>query len=382
MKAISLLILCLIIQALSASAGVSEMEKLKRIYEQQLNSFAMESRGERLRLPKDHIAAMRELENRFQQSGELKELLAVRSERERFIGNPSIEAISPVFFPSQLRVLQEAYIKNYNSVSEKLENKTSDLREKYIRALTNLQKELTKKGKIESALVVMKEIEKTINSAPSTGNTAAAGSDFQPINNQGANGTVGFEDLIKGKVIRWNSYTREITIEYDFSDENQMDDWKGGKWNSLKRAIECDRTVAWARPQFEEITFIACDSSFEDSNYKSGIVVGNDLQAHISGGSILQGKLFQSVEDHHVINFTEPGSPSKQGHRSEIRINGNSVELRLDQARTRRGMLETPIRYPTYIGFGVMDASSSYNNITITGILSETYVSYLKRQAN
>jgi hypothetical protein len=56
------------------------------------------------------------------------------------------------------------------------------------------------------------------------------------------------------------------------------------------------------------------------------------------------------------------------------------IEWSVDRTRVRRSSLEAPIRYPTYVGFGHMGATSGYDNITITGILSKEYIAYLMQQ--
>ncbi len=369
--------------AVSAIAAVPEMNKLKTIYEQELKRLATESRGDRLRLPQDHIAALRELEMSYQQSGELKELLAVRQERERFVGNPSVNAISPVSFPDRLRLLQESYIERYRSVSSGLETRKSDLREKYLRALKNLQKDLTRQGKIESALAVMREIEKTdvgTAATPGTSSGVPSGGLSQPHGPRGVLDTEALADLLHGEVLRWNSYSGQITIKYDFKDKTQMEAWKGGTWDRHRQDLECSRTVAWARPQFKEILEIECDARVDGQELRAGIVIGNSLQAHIQGGGSMQAKLFQASEAHHLISFTEPSSPSQRAYHNKLVIQNNNVEWSVGRTRARRAMVQTPIRYPTYVGLGHMGSESGYDNVTITGILSDQYVEYLKRQ--
>ncbi len=368
------------------AAAVPEMDKLKGIYEKELARLKSESQAEKLRLPQDHIAAMRELERTYQQSGELKSLLAVRGERERFIGNPSITAIVPVTTPDHLRTLQQSYIEQYKSLSSDRKTKIGDLREKYIRALENLQKDLTRQGKIESALAVMKEIESEQDSFEGGDNAAdSGGAVISPDLIAKPRSTTldidALNELLHGEVRRWNSYSRQITITYDFSEPEQMEDWKGGELDELRGLLVCERTVAWVRPQFLKILEVGHDAFFdEEHEHLAGLVIGNSIQAHLTGGTVLEAKLFQTSEQHPLTRFVEAGSPSIRVHRSELTIQNGRVEWTVDRTRARRAILQVPIRYPTYVGVGHMGSRSAYDNITITGILSKEYEAYLKQQ--
>jgi len=368
----------------SASA-VPEMDNLKTIYKAELARLRTETQGERLRMPQEHIAALKDLEMTYQQSGELKALLAVRKERERFIRDPSVPAIVLVSTPAKLRSLQQSYIERYNGLSSEQESKIDDLTEKYLRALEKLQKDLTRQGKIESALAVMNEIESpesdpvedptdTVDPAPSP----VASRPIPPSTSLDINT---LSTLLFGRVLRWNSPTRQITIVYDFSDASQMTDWKGGRLDALRGMLVCDRTVSWARLQMLQISEIKYDAFFDGDDYRAGLVVGNALQAHLVGGDdALEAKLFQTSEQHPVISFAESGSTSARVHHSEFSVRDNRIDWSVDRGRKRTAVLQTPIRYPTYFGFGHMGAVSAYDNITVTGILSKEYEAYLKQQ--
>jgi hypothetical protein len=371
--------------ALSARA-VPEAERLKSIYEKQLSRLTSEAQAELLRAPQDHIAAMRELEMSYQQSGELKSLLAVRNERERFIGNPRADAIVPATTPDRLRTLQEAYISRGREISEKRTIDVRDLRSKYLQALENLQKSLTRQGKIESALVVMNEVEALKRETSENGNTGGGGHDPQRVDSNSprmssdALDLAALGELLNGKVTRWNSYSRQITITYDFSSAQQIEDWKGGTLDTTRGVLVCTRTVAWVRPQFLQVLEIGYDVLFDGYELMAGMTLGNSLQAHLIGGDALQAKLFQSSEEHPICDFTEANGVSQRVHRSELMFQSGRIEWSVDRTRVRRSSLEAPIRYPTYVGFGHMGATSGYDNITITGILSKEYIAYLMQQ--
>ena len=205
--------------ALSLTASsVPELDRYKAIYQKELSSLKATSQTQRLHVPQNHIKAMRVLELEYQQLGDLKNLLAVRKERERFIRNPRSSAINPVTTPNKLRSLQKSYISNYNSIAETRTKKIDDLKYKYIIILKKLQTSLTKQGRIEEALVVMNEIESSDsidNTYKPTSFTPYAGNldseeDSKTLNSD----TLG--KLIHGKVTRWSSYNNQITTNVCF----------------------------------------------------------------------------------------------------------------------------------------------------------------------
>ena len=384
MRTRAFVLLLSVICALNALA-VPEMDKLKSIYQTELVRLKTEAQGERLRLPQEHIAAMRELEMTYQQSGELKSLLAVRAERERFIANPSVSAIVPVSGPEHLRTLQQAYVERYNGLSAEREAKIRDLEDKYLKALEKLQKDLTRQGQIESALAVMNERESHAGNSDegTSGDTVAdaIAADLITAPRRATLDSSTLNKLFNGEVISWNSYSREIAIRYDFSDARQMEDWKGGAMDEVRGMLVCERTVAWARLQMLNVTEITYDALFEGDEQRAGMVVGNSLQAHLIGRSgIVEAKLFQTSEEHPLTRFTESGNMSARVHHSELSIRGNRVEWSVNKGRSRNAIVQTPIVYPTYLGFGYMGSVSAYDNITVKGVMSKEYEAYLKQQ--
>jgi hypothetical protein len=369
--------------ALNALA-VPEMEKLKSIYQGELTRLKAEAQGERLRLPQEHIAAMRELELMYQNDGELKPLLAVRGERERFISDPSVSAITPVSSPERLRSLQLAYIKRYSGLARERETKLKELKDRYLQALEKLQKDLTRQGSIESALAVMNERESHESGADEDASESAATVPLATAAVTPRSTTLdinALNTLLHGEVVRWNSHTRQITISYDFSDAQQMEDWKGGRMDAVRGMLVCDRTVAWMRPQMLKVVEVEYDALLDGDEDSAGMVVGNSLQAHlIARTGIVEAKLFQTSEEHPLNRFTESRGPSVSVHHSVLTIEDNSIDWAVDQGRSRKALLQVPIPYPTYVGFGHMGSVSAYDNITVTGVLSNEYEAYLRQQ--
>jgi hypothetical protein len=321
------------------------------------------------------------LELEYQQSGDLKNLIAVRNERKRFIIDPSPDAVELVTSPDELRSLQESYIANYSSIYATNQKNIDDLKDKYKVLLKKLQITLTKQGKIDEALVVMNEIE-----SPESGDTHSSGR-LTPYagstNSEETSKTLNTDTLgtlIHGKVTRWSSYNNEITIYYDFSDSNQMLDWKGGKMDVVNNMLICDATVAWFKLQMKDLNKIECDMSLTLSSSKAGLVIGNSLTAVIEAGRKTTAKVYQSSPLNPLLEVSGIDNRSSRKYNSLLKLKSKEITWSINGELPRRGVASPPITYPAFVGLGNMTSSSSYDNITITGILSDKQVEYLKKQ--
>jgi len=153
----SVFILAITLQA--APSGVTELERYKSIYERELTRLSAQSRMQHLRIPQEHIKALSKLEDQYRQAGDLRNLLAVRNERKRFILDPRVDSIAQVDTPAKLRNLQTSYIRKYKSINAGREQEVHATRKKYIEVLQALQKRLTRQNHIDAAMKVMQEIE-------------------------------------------------------------------------------------------------------------------------------------------------------------------------------------------------------------------------------
>lgn len=363
------------------ATSVPELDRYKSIYQKEIKRLKKTSQSQRLHIPQNHIKAMRALELEYQNSGDLKNLLAVRKERERFIGDPRVNSMTPVTDPSKLRALQKFYIANYSSITETRTREIDNLKEGYISRLKKLQTTLTKQGKINEALVVMSEIESSdsIDDSFTGGITPYA---ISPTSNQPSK-TLNIDTLgtlLHGKITRWNSYNNQITVEYDFSDNDQMLDWKGGEINDLKNTLDCNNTVAWFKLQMEEISQIECDMSLKRSGHNAGIVIGKSLTAIITSGRPTMAKVYQSSPYNPILVVRDIEKISGNKYHSVLTINSKQVGWSINKGLTRHGIINNSIVYPTFIGVGEMTSLSSYCNISITGILSKKQVELLKQQ--
>jgi len=111
----------------------------------------------------------------------------------------------------------------------------------------------------------------------------------------------------------------------------------------------------------------------------AGMVVGkNDLRMEISKKRTLDGAIYQGGLDVPIVKIVNIDPSISLPYHSVITFNGNQVSWNIDNGRTRHGMLNEPLSFPTFIGLGTLSAESSYSSITITGTLSKKMIARLK----
>jgi hypothetical protein len=186
--------------------------------------------------------------------------------------------------------------------------------------------------------------------------------------------------LLHGKVLRWNSYNHEITLVYDFNDPEQLEDWKDGELDEFSNKINCKQKIAWLKVQMSEIKRIECDIHLDNPSLRSGFIIGGSLTAVIESDRSINGSIYQSSEEHPVARAANIEKPYNNAYHSILLLKDKSLTWSINDERAHRGTLVEDIKYPTFIGFGSSDATSSYGNIKITGVLSKKEIARLKQQ--
>ena len=378
------------IQACAGTGDIPELSRYKTIYDREMARLATKIQSQRLHVPQDHIKALRKLEEEYQKSGELIKLLAVRRERERFIGDPRADHINMVDTPLKLRELQKSYIANYKAILNKRRIEKESIRDNYIGVLEKLQKKLTQQGEIEKALVIMKEV-KAVESGSTTSSSASAGnSGITDGSNSSTNGssihkgnTIDAKVLatiLHGEIVRWNSYNNEITIKYDFSDDKQLLDWKGGKIKGIRGRLTCNRTVSWLKIQLSDIKRVEIGMLMTRGSKHAGFVIGNNIRAEIVKGRTIDGKIYHTGNSNPIVKIINIEEDYGQPFNSIITINERQVSWSVNGGRIRHGVLDETITYPQFIGVGNMMDASSYDSVTVTGTLSTKMVERIKRK--
>lgn len=134
----------------------ARLTKLQEVYASSMKTIAAEkSKAEKL-LPVQYQAEIKQLQASFQAAGDLDSWRVIQSELTRFKSSPNIpEPVGTTL--EQLAGTQRKYRERNTEVSLQSSRQILDLVQKYSRALSNLQAELTRAGKIPDAVAVSKE---------------------------------------------------------------------------------------------------------------------------------------------------------------------------------------------------------------------------------
>ncbi len=351
---------------------------MKSIYDTEVAKVEVQYRQDLLRLPQDHIRDLRELEQTCQRAGDLKALLAVQQERIRFTRDPRVDSIVVAAAPPRLGTLQSQYVKASGDLKVARDSRLKDLAEKYVRRLAQLQRELTIQGAIDDATAVMNEIErmKTVDVLNQSSAPSPSG--------DGAVTQVGVETLrrvLKGRIGKWNSMTREIVVEYDFVDPAQAEDWKGGAIDGEQTALACAKTIAWLRPQFESVVEIDVDVQFRGTGPgHARFMMGNSLFVDLVNDEAPRCVVFQTSEHNPVLKIEER-LKTAIGNRLKLQFGGAQPTLALNFGSPQRLALQTDIRFPLYLGVGLTTSDSAYGEVKVSGVLAPAFVHYVSEQA-
>lgn len=370
----------------SSFAAVGNLISAKAIYNTEMAKVYSQSLTEILQIPQNHTSAMLSLEQEYQRAGDLDNLLIVREERTRFAKNPSPSAISVINSVPKLAVLQSQYIKDLKEVKALRTDRFNDLLNRYISLLTALQKDLTKSGKISEALNVAAEI-KEAKSADllRVGSRAVKNQKDRSTRSSkdatfsrrpgGELTTTVMRELMSPEVKRWNPATRRIVLKYNFTDEAQFSDWKGGSFSEDKKALLCDKTTAWLSIPFASISRIKYLTGFLDGN-RARLQVGNRLFADMRKEPESECILYQSTEDYPLTSFFEKFRGDIK-NTAELEFSRGKVEWKVGHRSPHKAQLTVAIPYPTRIAVGDKYSKSAYDNIEIEGVLTKKYVDYL-----
>lgn len=351
----------------------AELTTLRAAYKESLNKLD-DTYYEQLReAPKTHLKALEELEKRYQSAGELKPLLAVREERLRFEKNPRADAITLVAAPDKLRALQEQYIQTLKDLELNRARSILDLTQKYVTRLTQVQKDLTRQGRIDEALKVLAEAEAAPNSelvleAKRKLEGASSGTVQPPSRKPSASGTINPGEICHGEIIGWNSVTGELTCRYDFSKEEQLADWEGGIIDPVGRLV-CRNAVVWHKIRFKSVSRMEYEGYLFSGEGPIRMTLGNSLFADMGGGANHAVTMIYQTSEHHPFVTLEQGVDPALKYTGLLTLRDNTVVWEVNGRRLAPGQLQVPIPSPVRVGFGTADTLTKFDNVVITGIL-------------
>lgn len=177
---------------------------------------------------------------------------------------------------------------------------------------------------------------------------------------------------VAGEVVSWNPDTSEITLRYDFSKPEQLEDWPGGSIDEHGRLLAAHKRVE------SRLTF----SSIKSVEYEGCFISGDGRVTAAFGDCVLE---FGGLGPSHLMyqggNWQTPviktdavafspnvllkGKAEIQGDELCWVLNGKV----LDRKRMQRELL-----YPTTVRFGMERSDTSYDNVVIVGVLDRDSV--------
>lgn len=359
-----------------------QVAKLKNVRDNDLDDIAP-----------GYLDDLKRLETHYQASGDLEPLIIVRKEYTRFQKNQRIDEVISATSPAGLTKLQDNLLVTQKSIKLKCADSIIDLGENYKNRLNALKKKLTKDGKIEDALKIMSEID-DIESYPDI-MTAHAQSDAggtldiarrkpskRPSDTKLSNNTENstptrirkltkesLADYFHTKITRWNSATREITCNYSFTDENQLQAWSNASFDKLRHRLLCDKVESWLTPTFSSVRKIEFDAHYFSGDGPIRVMLGKSLYADLEPTTNGKAVLHQGNASYPIAKSFGGAEPYVRYH-NELNIDGWDVQWTVGKRTLEKKKLLKPISKPIKIGLGSKESKVMYSNITITGVLS------------
>lgn len=355
----------------------ADLEGLRAVYERELAKLNEEYLKDLAEAPSDYLKSLEALETAYQAAGELKALIAVRKERLRFQNNPDPAAVALATFPQKLQELQQGFMTNFKQIAERRAERIIELSRRYTSRLSALQRSLTRQGEIEQALQVMAEVESV--AVRKEVNEAKAVMEGKPISAPTMDApaiavdTEALKQAVHGEIVAWNSVTGQITLKYDFSNEEQLKDWHGDPIFERGR-MYCYDNTAWLRFTFSSISEIQYRGYTLTDGGGFNVLVGEPqsigLTAEMLAAQDGKGtaRIYQHSEKFPVIEFEE-GIRAYRRCSGVLSIDGDNVVWTVNDREPRRAGLQQPIAYPLQIGVGCLSGRSTYYSVTISGKL-------------
>ena len=340
-----------------------ELTRLRELYEAQIQKIDEDYLKERLDKPMHYLEDLAALGSSYQKSGNLRSLLKVRQERDRFDKARDLDSMVPVAAPADLRALQAKHIAAFRKTGEYRAARKAELKKKYAARLVALQTDLTKQNRIDEALVVMEAAEVLKGTSGSSSPTSPAPGVSPPQ-------AVSSDPLsaIHGDVVRWNPLTSEITVAYDFSAPEQLEDWAGGEGSEDEQLIARERLVRF-KPAFAGVYSIDYETSRLEGDGPLAVALSGNLHAELgSGEDGVRNLLYQ---DHSRFPILDERGDVRDAriYFCAIKLDGGKVKWDVNRLVQGHRPLLRPLRYPTWLGVGSAQCTSTFDNITVTGVL-------------
>lgn len=151
---------CVAFAASAQDSGKDRLSSLRDIFQTHLEKLKADHTQRSASWPGEYGTALRALQKVRQTAGDLDGWTAVNDEIKRFGETRRLAEDDVVRSPAELARLQEQYVKMASKLGADHGREVLELTEKYTSHLLDMQKELTRAGRMEEALAAREEIQR------------------------------------------------------------------------------------------------------------------------------------------------------------------------------------------------------------------------------
>jgi hypothetical protein len=137
-----------------------EWANLLKIYQTEIAQIAVKHAEQMTNAPVFYLKSLDQLEKLYQEKGDIKGVVAVRSERARFDRDSVVSAQGLPGEPGELSTLRGKQLALPAELATSRSNQTARLDAAYLARLTALQQQWTRQGLIDNALALQTEIDR------------------------------------------------------------------------------------------------------------------------------------------------------------------------------------------------------------------------------
>lgn len=214
----------------------SILKQDREVITQQLERINADSKKTLDAWPAQYLQSLKSLEASLTKGGNLEGVLAVRKEVARFKESKQFPQEAILETPEELRVLQQKAFEGSRGIDVERNKHIISAIEKYVSILDEMKKNLTKKGKLDQALAVSKEMDAMTGSPELLAAKAvldAAGVERNvDTNSHEKNVTAGMKDLENGLILHYSFDKDEGRKVKDKSGKGNDGDVHGAVWVS------------------------------------------------------------------------------------------------------------------------------------------------------
>ncbi len=150
-------LLCTLSAVLAQKTGEGKLSSLRGIYETRLAKIQENHEARKAAWPREYVTVLRALQKARQTAGDLDGWTVVNTELKRFSEDRGLTADDIVTTPVELAELQKRQVAAVSALRSDYSKEVLSLTEKYTSHLLDMQKELTRAGKMEEALAAREE---------------------------------------------------------------------------------------------------------------------------------------------------------------------------------------------------------------------------------